>query len=294
MSDPIENKNNPSNPIIFRVTGCDPSLMAFLPPELRSILMREVEEAGQEEDKKEQKQDTSKEKLLFDYNMVNCDQNLKELVLKLKKSKEKAYGMLLYGVSGSGKSYFGQFLAQELKMPFIKKRCSDLMTKWVGETEQNIAKAFKEAAEKKAILIFDEADSLIFDRKYADKEFQVTGVNEMLTQMESHPYPFICTTNLKDKIDKAALRRFIFKIKYDYMKPENVKAGIKTYFGKGFKLTDEQYKSLDYITAGDYKVAKKKMDILENGEYTSQKIYEYLLKEQNEKDIERGSNEIIL
>ena len=48
----------------------------------------------------------------------------------------------------------------------------------------------------------------LFDRKYAKQDFQASHVNELLTQMEDHPYPFIMTTNLKDKIDRASLRRF--------------------------------------------------------------------------------------
>ena len=110
--------------------------------------------------------------------------------------------------------------------------------------------------------------------------------------MEDHPYPFIMTTNLKDKIDKASLRRFVFKIKYDYMKPENINAGVKTYFGKDFKLTEKQVNEFKYLCAGDFKVAKQKLDIIENGKYTNDLIYKYLLQEQSEKDIDEGSPNI--
>jgi hypothetical protein len=76
------------------------------------------------------------------------------------------------------------------------------------------------------------------------------------------------------------------------MKKDNIKAGIKTYFGKGFKLKDFELDTLKYICAGDFKVAKRKMDILENGKYTNELIYKYLKKEQDEKEIEEGSKEI--
>ena len=279
--------DNPNNPQIKIVMTNDPSIMEDLPPELREMIQKKLGggNAQPQLTETEQEPEVPKEKIKFDFGMVNCNSNLKDLTKKLKASKQTNYGILLYGESGCGKSYFGQYLAQELGMPVIKKRASDLIDKFVGQTERNIKEAFKEAKQKKAVLLFDEADSFLFDRKYAQRDFECTSTNELLTQMEDYPYPFIMTTNLKEKIDKASLRRFLFKIKYDYMTENNIVSGVKTYFGKKFGLTKEQLKELKYITAGDFKIAKRKMDVLENSEYTNEKIYEYLLAEQDEKDI---------
>lgn len=279
--------DNPNNPQIKIVMTDNPSIMECLPPELREMIQKDLGggNAQPQLTETEQEPEVPKEKIKFDFGMVNCNSNLKDLTKKLKASKQTNYGILLYGESGCGKSYFGQYLAQELGMPVIKKRASDLIDKFVGQTERNIKEAFKEAKQKKAVLLFDEADSFLFDRKYAQRDFECASTNELLTQMEDHPYPFIMTTNLKEKIDKASLRRFLFKIKYDYMTENNIVSGVKTYFGKEFGLTKEQLKELKYITAGDFKIAKRKMDVLENSEYTNKKIYEYLLAEQDEKDI---------
>ena len=73
------------------------------------------------------------------------------------------------------------------------------------------------------------------------------------------------------------------------MDEKNVTAGIKTYFGKNYKLTKEQLQELKYLCAGDFNVAKRKMDVLENGEYTNEKIYEYLKAEQDEKEIKSST-----
>ena len=298
---PIDPNANNDPPYIHKiihvgVTPADPSMLELLPPEIRTLIAKDIQIGAKGPEIKEEEQpiEEKPKKIKFDYKMVNCNQNLKELTEKLKKSETQQYGILLYGQSGSGKSHYAQWLAQELKMPFIKKRCSDLIDKFVGESEKRIRDAFREAREKKAVLLFDEADSFLFDRKYADREHEVMSVNEFLTQMEDHPYPFIMTTNLKDKIDKASLRRFVFKIKYDYMKPENINAGIKTYFGKNFKFTSKQLEEFKYLCAGDFKTAKQKMDILENGQYTNELIYKYLKQEQDEKDICEGSPNIIL
>lgn len=289
--------NNPNSPFVWYSTTIekrelDPSIAEYLPPELREILKKEIGENNSTNTEQEKTENKPVEKIKYDYKLVNCDQDLKSFVSKLKKAKKYNFGMLFYGAAGTGKSELGKFLAQELKMPFIKKRASDLIDKYIGQTERNIADAFKEARKKKAILLIDEADAFLMDRKFAQREFEVSSVTEMLTQMEDHPYPFIMTTNIKDKMDNAAMRRFIFKIKFEEMKEENVQAAVKFFFGK-FKLTKEQLKALPNLTAGDFKVAKQKMDILEGEEnYSNKLIYEYLLTEQKNKNLTKTSPKI--
>lgn len=269
------------------------TILDHLPPELRKEIEKDMRKGkagvGNTHDL-----NAPHEKIKYDFNMVNSNTDLKDFVKKLKKSKVKQWSMLLYGVSGSGKSMYAQYLAQELHMPIIKKSANMLIDKYIGETEKNIANAFKEARQKKAILVFDECDSFLMDRKYAQRDYEVQSVNQFLTEMETHPYPFIMTTNLKDKIDSASMRRFIFKVKFEYMTKDNIKAGIKTYFKKSCKLTEEQLNNLKYISGGDFKIAKAKMDILENGEYLDKSIYDYLLAEQSEKNIIVGSSNIVV
>ena len=88
------------------------------------------------------------------------------------------------------------------------------------ETEQNIAAAFREASEDGLLLVFDEADSFLHSRARARLSWEVSTVNEMLTAMEHHPLPFICTTNLMEQFDEAAFRRFTFKIRLDFLGPQ--------------------------------------------------------------------------
>ena len=93
---------------------------------------------------------------------------------------------------------------------------------WVGESEKAIALAFEEAADLRAFLIFDEADSLLRDRSVASYSWEVTQVNEMLTQMERHAFPFACTTNAPDLLDSATARRFLFKARFLPMTPSQI------------------------------------------------------------------------
>jgi SpoVK/Ycf46/Vps4 family AAA+-type ATPase len=87
-------------------------------------------------------------------------------------------------------------------------------------TEQNIANAFEEARKDGAVLLFDEADSFLLDRRSATRSWEMTKVNEFLQQMEVFPGVVACTTNLMDTLDQASLRRFTFKIPFQFLRPE--------------------------------------------------------------------------
>lgn len=80
------------------------------------------------------------------------------------------------------------------------------------------------------MLIFDEADSFLNSRVNAEKSWEISQVNEMLTQMENYEYPFVCTTNLIDRIDGASLRRFMFKLKFNFLTREQIKITFKHFF----------------------------------------------------------------
>ena len=157
----------------------------------------------------------------YDPNFVNSDCDLTELMQGIKASKNAR--MCLYGVPGTGKSAYAKFIAKSLKKPIIIKKGSDLLSMFVGGTEQNIALAFKEAKDKHAVLVFDEVDSFLQDRSMAARSWEVTQVNEMLVQMESFDGIFIATTNLIDNLDKACLRRFDLKLEFGYLLPEQAR-----------------------------------------------------------------------
>lgn len=189
--------------------------------------------------------------------LINTDLDISDLTSKIKSCGKLNFSLCLYGEPGTGKSLYARYLAKELGIEVILKRASDLMSKYVGETEQNIADAFEEVKSKKAMLIFDEADSFLQNRNNAVRNWEVSQVNEMLTWMESHEYPFVCTTNLLDTLDEASLRRFTFKIKFDFMTSEQVNSAMEHFFG--IKNADINIKGL---TAGDFATVKKKADFL--------------------------------
>ncbi|HVR48339.1 MAG TPA: ATP-binding protein [Pseudorhodoferax sp.] len=150
----------------------------------------------------------------YDLEMLNVESRF-EIGRIVQALQARGHGSLcFYGAPGTGKTALAEHIARTLDRPLMVKRASDLMSKFVGETEQKMAAMFREAEAEKAVLLLDEADSFLQDRRGAQRTYEVTEVNEMLQGMERHRGVFICTTNLMDRIDQAALRRFAFKIKF--------------------------------------------------------------------------------
>jgi ATP-dependent 26S proteasome regulatory subunit len=153
----------------------------------------------------------------YDPAILNADADLVGLAAGL--ARTRSARLCLYGPPGTGKSAFGRWLADRLGMPLLLKSASDLMSKWVGDSEKAIAAAFRQAEREGALLMLDEVDSFLREREGAQHAWEVTRVNEMLTRMENFTGVFIASTNLMDGIDTAALRRFDMKIRFDYLEP---------------------------------------------------------------------------
>ena len=192
--------------------------------------------------------------------LIHADMDLQALTTQLTRLGRLNFSLCLYGASGTGKSAYARYLADKLGLEVVQRRASDLISCYVGETEQNIAKAFAQAREDKSLLIFDEADSFLRDRSTAARSWEVSSVNEMLTWMESHPYPFICTTNLMESLDPASLRRFSFKVKYNFLTSQQVKEAFDYFFG--IKIALAETVGLDKLTPGDFTLVKNKAEIL--------------------------------
>lgn len=154
----------------------------------------------------------------YDIGCTNAGVDLQGIAAGVAEAREGR--LCLYGPPGTGKTAFGRWLADAAGMPIHVRRASDLLSKWVGGTERNIARAFEEASEEGALLLLDEVDSFLQERNQAHQAWEVTGVNEMLSQMECYEGVLVATTNLMQELDQAALRRFELKIKFDYLRAE--------------------------------------------------------------------------
>jgi len=175
--------------------------------------------------------------------------------------------LCLHGAPGTGKTALAEHIAQELHKPLMIRQTSDIASKYVGETEQNMARMFEEAATEGAVLLLDEADSFLRSRRLAERNYEITEVNEMLQGMERHAGIFICTTNLFDELDEAALRRFTFKIRFHPLTAEQRQRMFvaEALGGAAEGLTPEQRQrlaALDQLVPGDFAAVQRQVAIL--------------------------------
>ena len=203
-----------------------------------------------------------------------------------KGDRADSLNMLLYGAPGTGKTEFAKHLARTLNRKLIIKKASDLMNCYVGETEKNIRKMFREAEEKKAILFLDEADSLIRDRSGAVRNWEVTQVNEMLTQMENFKGIFIAATNFEGELDTASRRRFALKVKFGYLKPEGIEALWKGFFPQ--VEMPAAARELRMLTPGDFNAAYATLRFYDESELTADTVLNALKSEISYKDGREG------
>lgn len=203
----------------------------------------------------------------YDLGMLNVESRF-EVPRIVEALKARGHGTLcFYGAPGTGKTALGEHIARSLDKPLLVKQASDLMSKFVGETEQNMAAMFREAEAEKAVLLLDEADSFLQDRRGAQRTYEVTEVNEMLQGMERFAGIFICTTNLMDRIDQAALRRFAFKIRFRPLTAaQREKMFVTEALGGDASLLAEEARArlakLEHLCPGDFAAVKRQVDIL--------------------------------
>lgn len=126
---------------------------------------------------------------------------------------------LFAGSSGTGKTMAAEVMANELKLDLYRIDLSAVVSKYIGETEKNLRRIFDAAEAGGAILLFDEADALFGKRtevKDSHDRHANVEVSYLLQRMEAYQGLAILTTNLKDSLDKAFLRRIRFVVKFPF------------------------------------------------------------------------------
>lgn len=196
---------------------------------------------------------------------------LADRVARWKPGAGVGLSLCLYGLSGTGKSEYVHYLAKRLGIPVVVKRPSDIEAKFVGETEQNIAQAFREAEAAQALLLFDEVDTLLRDRRGATHQWELGFVNEFLQQLEAFRGFVACTTNLFRDLDQAALRRFTFKVEFLAPKPEQLPALFAAHLGALLpspaalpapEVLVRQLHAVGELVPGDFAVVARKAAVL--------------------------------
>jgi MoxR-like ATPase len=165
---------------------------------------------------------------------------------------------LLFGVPGTGKTALVNHLAECLEQELITVKCSDVLGKYVGESEKAVARIFKQAREQNAILFLDEVDSLLSSRSSMTNIFDRQLVNEFLQQIEQSELTIFAATNHAEMIDKAALRRFDFKLTLTYLNQQQVLKLYQETIGNISKAEQQQLSQMKQLTAGDFAIIARR------------------------------------
>jgi len=209
--------------------------------------------------------------LKFNLNYLNLSEDFNDVTNLIEATKNYSSARtLLTGMPGTGKTAMVNHLAQSLDMELITVRCSDILSKYVGESEQKIAAIFKQATESETILFFDEVDSLLASREGMNNGHEIQLVNELLTQIECFEFPLFAATNFSTRLDKAVMRRFDFKLHFNALTIEQAKAlfcetingeaiASKTNSSKTItKEVNKQLNQLSMLTPGDFAIIKRR------------------------------------
>ncbi|EIZ80776.1 aaa ATPase central domain-containing protein [Novosphingobium sp. Rr 2-17] len=193
---------------------------------------------------------------LCDLDLYETDRPLNDLFTAMRDGGHADVSLLLSGPPGTGKTALAYHLARALDRPLLVRRASDLLSRWVGETEERIAEAFERARDDGAVLLFDEADSLLFDRASAQSSWERGQVNEMLTWLDRHPLPVVAATNHPGKLDPATLRRFVFKLELRTLGPGKAAKAFEGWFSH---KAPASLAALGTLTPGDFAVVARQL-----------------------------------
>lgn len=136
-----------------------------------------------------------------------------------KSARSLGVSAVFSGASGTGKTMAAEVLANELRLDLYRIDLSQVVSKYIGETEKNLRRVFDAAEEGGAILLFDEADALFGKRsevKDSHDRYANIEVSYLLQRMESYRGLAILTTNMKQALDPAFFRRVRFVVQFPF------------------------------------------------------------------------------
>ncbi len=171
--------------------------------------------------------------------------------------RDSGGGILLYGAPGTGKTMIAKAIASEVDAEFFSIKCSDIASKWYGESERKIKELFSEARKhERSIIFFDEFDSLGINRDGQNSNAVNMVVSELLSQIDgfegrANTILLITSTNKPWNIDSALLRsgRFSKKIYID-LPNQTSRINLLRHEFKGFPLTEIDYLEIAKKTDG--------------------------------------------
>lgn len=202
----------------------------------------------------------------YDPSFINSDGTDILRIVRALENQPRA-NILLAGPPGTGKTGFSHFVARQLGKPLLRKTAADLLDAYVGQTEKAIAAMFEEANRSDAVLLLDEVDGLLRDRGTAARRWEVTQVNELLSRMEDFNGIFICSTNHAAALDAAAMRRFLIKLEFGYLSPQQSLTLLENHLGAQLKAQEhadatEFFERNGRLTPADFSTVRGRLQFL--------------------------------
>jgi len=191
--------------------------------------------------------------------------------------------ILLSGPPGTGKTGFAHYVAQRLGKPLLRRTAADILGSYVGESERAIAAMFAEAARNDCVLLLDEADGLMRNRQSAAQRWEVTQVNELLSRMEDFPGIFFCSTNHAENLDPASIRRFLFRLEFNYLTEDQAISLLQAHLKCECSIEElvsakDTLRRLQMLTPADFNNVQERLNFL-GSEPSLQQFLEHLKQE---------------
>jgi hypothetical protein len=169
----------------------------------------------------------------FDSALCNMSVPTEEIIALAARGRSngrRALRLLFDGPPGGGKTQFALYLAAELGREAMVRRPSDLLSPYVGVSEQQIAAMFREAEDRQAVLIIDEADALLSDRAGARRSWELTRAAEFLQGIGEYDGLLIACTNRIESVDPAVRRRFHRRVSFGPLREETLERALSHLF----------------------------------------------------------------
>lgn len=231
------------------------------------VFKQVIEENLDLEDKRKKKSAPGHFELPYRIEAINADENLPALIESV--TRAPCARLCLYGPPGTGKTRFVRHLAETAGLSVAEYRASDILDKYVGESESNIRRMFEDCDRPDQLLFLDEADSLIASRSGARQQWEINQVNELLKGLESFGGVFVASTNLMGNLDSAVMRRLDFKIHFGWLEPQPRwrlfldlarHVGLDVRGGAARKVR-QLVDRLDCLTPGDFAMLARRLTI---------------------------------
>jgi SpoVK/Ycf46/Vps4 family AAA+-type ATPase len=170
-----------------------------------------------------------------------------ELGISVKSRYQMGVRTLLVGPSGTGKTLVASWIATKLSLPLYRVDIASVVSKYIGETEKNLASLLAKAEQTEIVLLFDEADSLFGKRtdiKDANDRHANSQTNYLLQRIESYKGIVLLTSNSRGRFDAAFTRRLDKVIEFSLPAPEERRSLWQSHLGDKHSLSIKQLNQL--------------------------------------------------